>query len=233
MRLDGLDEIRDCTILAPVTIKHLWLHETMFSGSSGLDQLRIYGIFTWQRRHGRRMIADEAAIWEHAKRPRAHSMQPYWADIEVLYRQLRVGLESSKAAPAAADFYVGELNARRRAGAPIFDRVLLFVYRWVGGYCVRPVPPFLSLIVLVTCTALLFRYQGETLVRLPDMQDEGYQLHRFWDSFALVARSSVSLFSAPTGGLTSAGTLVLIVERFAAVGLLAMVVFALRSRVHR
>ena len=44
------------------------------------------------------------------KRPAGHA-----AALELAYRQLRVGLEASKAAPAAADFYFGELEARRRA----------------------------------------------------------------------------------------------------------------------
>jgi hypothetical protein len=43
---------------------------------------------------------------------------------------------------------------------------------------------------------------------------DGYDLDRYADSLAFVAKNSISLFSAPTAGLTAAGTLILILERF-------------------
>lgn len=53
------------------------------------------------------------------------------------------------------------------------------------------------------------------------------------DSLALVARSSMSLFAAPSDGLSATGTVVLVGERFVAISLLARPVAALRSRAHR
>jgi hypothetical protein len=159
-------------------------------------------------------------------------LQQLRGDLEAAYRGLRAGLEEAKAAPAAADFYFGEMEARRRR-APLIsrDRPLLFLYRWVGGYGVRALPPLLWLVVLLVGTWLLlwhghdwFAYE-KVLDRLHVDQPMG--------SLALVLRNSISILSAPAAGLTPLGVILFTFERYAAVTLLTLTVFAVRSRVQR
>lgn len=182
-------------------------------------------------RGGRRVIYDEV----HSR----YRTRP--SEIEAVYRQLRVGLENSKAAPAASDFYVGELNARRRSASwRSLDTWLLPVYRWVGGYGVRPFPPLLWLLGVTTAMAWLLRYHTHWFVRDADPKLAGFQpptldgyfVHdRYRDALAFVARNSINLFQAP--GLAPIGTFLLVAERYVTVALLTFVVLAVRSRVAR
>jgi hypothetical protein len=150
------------------------------------------------------------------------------------YRQLRVGLEASKAAPAAADFYVGELNARKRAASWLsFDKWLLPLYRWLGGYGVRPFPPLISLVGVVLLTSLALNKWGSLVKPADPKVVSGYDISKYPEALAVILRNSVSLVSAPADGLTASGTFLLVAERFVAVALLAMVVLAVRSRVAR
>lgn len=64
---------------------------------------------------------------------------------------------------------------------------------------------------------------------------DGKSLHlnKIGSSIILVLRNSVNLFAAPTSGLTDPGTMFMMVERVAAIALVSLGVFALRSRVQR
>ncbi len=220
----GLAALEACTLTAPVTLD-CPLTKTSFRGSTGLDLLRFPAWPDWPvegpRWHRRRVIAD------HRRVPAA--------ELEATYRQLRAGLESSRAAPSAADFYVGELEARRRqAERWSLDRWLLPVYRVVGGYGVRAMSPLVSFLITVLATTLLFMVATGWFVRDSfENTIEGYHLDSFWGALAFVLRNSISLFSAPAVGLTPGGTILLIAERFTAVSLLTLTVFAVRSRVAR
>jgi Pentapeptide repeats (9 copies) len=222
----SLAGIRDCTVTAPVTIT-CPVTSTSFRGSTGLELLRFRS-----RREGRQWQTT-GPPWRR-QRVIAHAAELPPREAQAIYRQLRAGLEVSKAAPEAADFYIGELDARRRTpGLWWVDRVLLRLYRSVGGYGVRAGPPAGWLASVIVVTALLFRYRTAWFVRGPGTVVDGFDVTHFWDALAFVLRSSVSLFTAPTTGLTPGGTIVLVLERYISVSLLALAVFALRSRVAR
>jgi hypothetical protein len=206
--------------------------------STGLDLVRFVGDPGWRRRwgHFRRIVADEVRSPSRGGRRRRSGHD---AAVEAIYRQLRVGLEASKAAPAAADFYIGELEARRRRAQWLsVDHWLLPLYRWAGGYGVRAAPPLVSLAVVVAGTAAVAD-RFETAFVTADVEDGetivgGYRLDDYWQSLAFVARNSISLFTVPSSDELSAfATFLLIGERLTAVSLLALFVFALRSRVAR
>ena len=158
---------------------------------------------------------------------------------------MRANLEASKAAPAAADFYYGEMEMRRlAAGRWLSERTLLSLYKWVGGYGVRAWRPFAAYVTILVATTCGFRYRTRWLVTgalaatgadpvSGAGAGRGLQWDRFWDVGAFVARNSISLLSAPASGLTAAGTFLLIGERFAAVALLTLGVLAVRARVQR
>ena len=148
--------MKNCTVLAPVTIAaHVSMGDTSFEGSTGLDQLRFNGRQQWRRTvNGRQVLADERRLRHHP-----------WV-LEQTYRQLRAGLEASNAAPAAADFYYGELEPARHAAPRIsLDRYLLPTYKWLGGYGVHAWRPFAWYVAVVMATAWLFRYRTRWFVR--------------------------------------------------------------------
>jgi hypothetical protein len=226
-----LGAMTDCSVLAPMTLDGLLLTETSFRGSTGLDHLRFPSSPEWPR------VTEPVGPWRNraALADDLRSARREDPDsLEAEYRQLRAGLEASRAAPDAADFYIGELDARRRDdGTRWIDKVLLSGYRHVGGYGVRAGPPLFWFAVMVTVTAGLFRTLTAYYVRRGARTVDGYHLQRFWDAFAFVLRSSINLFSTPSVGLTPGGTILLVFVRYAGVALLALAVFALRSRVVR
>lgn len=156
--------------------------------------------------------------------------------VEAIYRQLRAALEGSKAAPAAADFYYGEMEMRRLSDRRVSsDRVLLSVYKLTSGYGLRAHRAFLSYLTLLLAATALLRYQTGWFVA--DESDAagstGLSFNSFWDVMAIAARSSVSFLSAVTTGLTAGGTLLFILLRLAGPATVALAILALRARVQR
>ena len=120
----------ESTLLYPVVMGvGTRLTRSSFVSTMGLDQLRFQGDPRWQVMHHRQMLHDEIA----GEPPEV---------LEGLYRQLRAGLEASGARPAAADFFYGEMEARRnRIPRPSFkwsEWWLLSIYKFTSGYGVRP-----------------------------------------------------------------------------------------------
>lgn len=228
MALDGpgtgtITGLRSCVLMASLTFTSaVNPAKTSFVGTTGLDKLRFFGAPGWQRtRTGRQVLHDDLS-----------GVEP--SVVEPMYRELRVGLEASKASHAAADFYYGELECRRREARPgSIDWILLPAYKWLGGYGVRAWRPFAWYVAVVLGTSMVFRYRTGWFVREPELVGDGLSLSRYWDSVAIVGRSSVSFFNAPTAGLAAMGAILLIAERFAAISLLALAVVGLRSRVQR
>ena len=222
----GISSFFECTVFDTVAIGDIPFEQTTLIGSHGLDKLRFTSSPKWPTKHLKSAADRDVIADEHSSPP------PSPATLEPLYRQLRgVAIEDTKAAPAAADFYYAELDARRRARD------------------VRPVRP-----VVVPARRWLRRPAAATAERTDrrsgrrggtvPVEDQvrphvgrrevdGYHMDQFWNTIAFVARSSVTLFSAPTDSLTAGGTLLLLAERFAAVSLLAICLFALRSKVAR
>jgi hypothetical protein len=106
-------------------------------GATGLDNLRITTVDPrWEVRRRRRVIAEELPFLGRSGKGKPDAPHP--KQVEAIYRQLRAALEASKAAPAAADFYYGEMEMRRRSSAcPSFDRLLLAIYKCTSGYGLR------------------------------------------------------------------------------------------------
>jgi uncharacterized protein YjbI with pentapeptide repeats len=238
-----LDELCNSTLAKPLTIgEGVTLKDTSFLGTTGLELVRVadakwrtaerrwqVGRRSHRARQGRKMLADESKIDTTME---AELLRSRYRAVEGLYRQFRSGLESSKAAPAAADFYYGELEMRRLAATPrSFERVLLWCYKYFGGYGVGASLPFLAWIglIVLSMTAVFARsadFADKTDPNSPHLSSLG-------SAIILVLHNSVNLFGAPASGLTNFGTIYMIVERVCAVALLSLGVFALRSRVQR
>ena len=232
--------ITQSTLMCPVTITaNTKLTESSFEGSTGLDQLRFQGDPEWPTaRWGRKAIFDELSHSELRAAPE---------QLEILYRQLRAGLEASKGAAAAADFFYGEMEARRvhirRSGkSRCFGRLrtgrngsaqwwLLSLYKWFAGYGVRPSRAFTWYFATVVAIGALFWGFNAQLV---DSSVAGApSVSSLLECVAFALRNSISLFRAADIGLEPFGVMLLVLGRFAGVGFLALAVVGLRSHTER
>ena len=236
----GSVSIINSTLIQPVTItNNTKLTESFFRGSTGLDQLRFQGDPKWQvGRWGRKMIYEESNQSESDTLP---------GELEVLYRQLRAGLEASKAAPAAADFFYGEMEARRahtrhQGGSTRWGRIwsspymssrwwLLSFYKWFAGYGVRAWRAFGSYLATVFVIGTLFFCFPMQLVD-PKATTKS-EIDTYWGALAFALRNSINLFRAPDTGLEPLGIMVLVLGRLAGVAFLALAVIGLRSHTER
>jgi uncharacterized protein YjbI with pentapeptide repeats len=130
------------------------LGECRFDGATGLDELALTSESFSRRgdgllRRGRIELQEERDNREG--RPGALDA----GRLAQLYRSLRKGLEDSRDAPGAADFYLAELEMRRRVrDKPQSEALVLWAYRTFAGYGVRPLRPALWLaLLLIAATA--------------------------------------------------------------------------------
>ena len=174
-------------------------------------------------------------------------------DIASLYRSLRKGREDAKDEAGAADFYYGEMEMRRLA-RPVFhpERLLLSMYRVLAGYGVRPLRPALSIVALILIGAISFQNGGfanpaDPYAITPPAQAAGeddkenchvtgIRLDKWCrpsaDAVTYAAAAGMSL-PGETAQLTNQGRWTRIWLRVAVPAALALLVFALRSRVRR
>lgn len=259
-----------------------------FSGAHHLDQIRLEGRCLFAaapskhrgetplrlRRWTRRKVLAEEAAWranpaQHSTRARAGWVTPDFrgaptnpaspAQLAVLYRQLRKALEDGKDAPGAADFYYGEMEARRHdeESTPRGERWLLWAYWALSGYALRASRALSFLAATAGVTFVLLMALG-----LPDNQlnpqitgtvpAPGGQAalaestpspvltlpfgQRFTaaraDQAALVVVNSV-IFRSTDTTLTGPGTWIEIVTRIGEPVLLGFAAVAARGRVQR
>jgi hypothetical protein len=231
-----LRTLAGATLEAPLVIPDgVTMKECRLRNVIGLEHLQIVaGDPGWPRWRRRRILPDEAAVRS------GEAGGPSATEVEGAYRQLRAALEASKAAPAAADFYYGEMEMRRLAAPrPSFDRALLLAYKVTSGYGLHAWRAILSYTAVILAVAGALYLDTETFVndeaaaagRTP--AGGGLSFDSYGDVVALVARSSVSFLSPTTSGLTAWGTALLILVRFAAPVFLALTVLAVRARVQR
>lgn len=222
----------------------------------------------------RKVLAEEAA-WRAADLPGRGALSragwpqppsdnrvprpiPTPAQIAVLYRQLRKALEDGKDTPGAADFYYGEMEARRNdPGTPRGERWLLHAYWLVSGYALRASRALGFLAATATATFLLMmvvglpndqpspqitgdlpRAGGPTVLTeaTPDPALTLPLSGRFSaaraDKAGLVVVNSV-IFRSTGASLTGPGTWIEIVSRIGEPVLLGFAAVAARGRVQR
>lgn len=76
------------------------------------------------------------------------------------YRALRKGMEDRKDERGAADFYYSEMELRRQATPPSFERLLLGLYWLMAGYGLRASRALAALALVVVAAALVFAGPG-------------------------------------------------------------------------
>lgn len=230
----SLTSLARATITAPLTIgTGIGLTQCRLAGATGLEHLRgaIFDPNYWAIFRHRRIIYDEFLAWD----PNPKDVDDL-RNVEAIYRQLRASLEASKAAPEAADFYYGEMEMRRIASpSRSFDRVLLTAYKAISGYGLRASRALSTYVGILFIVSFLLRYKTRWFVENAPAAAGSTALTftRFWDVFAITARSSVTFFSPVANGLNSAGTLLFIGLRLTGPAALALAIIAVRARIQR
>jgi len=84
-----------------------------------------------------------------------------WAHIERVYRELKQNLEDRRAYGRAGDFHYGEKEARRKNAETSWGLWFwLTLYKWVGGYGERCLPPLVCAAGLLVVSAILYLLLG-------------------------------------------------------------------------
>lgn len=165
-------------------------------------------------------------------------------ELTVIYRNLRVGMEDRGSRPAAAGFYVGEMNARLALalsqpgwGRYRFDTIILGAYKAISGYGQRPARASMWFIITTVIGTILFAIGGVNLwPSYPVDQDsvlEGWTNRDRALSVLFTLRSMVSFFSAPEAKFSALEGYLQFGLRFVGPILLAQIVLSARERVIR
>jgi hypothetical protein len=170
--------------------------------------------------------------------------------ISQAYRALRKGLEDRKDEPGAADFYYGEMELRRKATPPSFERLLLGLYWLVAGYGLRASRALATLALVVVAGALVFAGPGFARSVTPRCAvvaatPGGGPVYRcepaprpsyagqLATALAFSAESATSLLRGPDRALTPLGEWTQVAVRLLGPVLFGLAVLSLRGRVKR
>jgi uncharacterized protein YjbI with pentapeptide repeats len=131
----------------------------------------------------RSAAAGDSGWYPEQCRPRVRFPSQATDSVELarIYRGLRKAREDAKDAPGASDLYFAEMEMRRHAaqraladwpGLPswvsrLADTVLLWSYRVLGGYGVRPARPIVWFAVLTILAAILLDHWNAVEYLLP------------------------------------------------------------------
>lgn len=245
-----LVSLRSAALEAPLVIGDgVDLGGCRLSHATGLERLRIAAADPmWRIYRGRQVVADELEAVRHVG---SVALPPVPRDVEgegisplkvtaktveLVYRQLRTALESTKAFSAAADFFYGEMEMRRLAARRISaERALLALYKLTCGYGVRASRALVTYVAVLLLTGLALRYRTSWFVADPPKvtASPGLNLSDYWDCVAIAARNSVTFFGGSSEGWTAAGVALMFVVRLIGPAAFAFMLLALRSRVQR
>jgi uncharacterized protein YjbI with pentapeptide repeats len=231
-KLEGAD-------IGQLSLEGFDLSTTQFTGAHGLGGLRMVDVNGLPqspvRPWTRVTVYDEHRVragergWSTAEAPPEPEPlnipnpvmgrgAPTPKEVADAYRSLRRGREDAKDAPGASDFYVGEMEMRRKAETG----PLLWAYWVVSGYGTRARRSFLFYGMLVAFGAVVMSGWGV-----------GPELG-LWRSATYALSSTVYIANLPTGHeLTGSGELMQFLLRTLGPLFLGLSLLALRTRVKR
>lgn len=236
-------ELMDRARVERLTLQNLDLSECRFSRLHRLDDVLISGRGQLQLApavvdgsYRREVLADEVVrradnaggmlgwapiTW--SKPPRLANDPALEAPtIAEVYRAMRKAREDSRDHPGAADFYYGEMEMRREGADNWVERLILTLYWAVSGYGLRAGRAAAVLVLSLLLLAAGFQEFG--------LEDPS----RFTDTLGWTLAASVSLVKPiEPPDLTTAGIYLAVAARILGPALIAMMLFALRSRVRR
>lgn len=228
-----------------LTVDGFTLTGTRFVGAHNLDRLRLAGDYLLPRsprgfvRRSRETIHDEHALrseqgdaaWRlpaprHEPEPLDLPVpaalpilaQPAPKDIAEVYRALRKGKEDARDAAGATDFYIGEMEMRRRANP---RDALVQAHRLASYYGTDWKQPLALLGALIAVATVLLHWRGFSVPQ------------SWWRSVTFALGSVVQVARTPSDGLRVGGELVQLTLRVGGPLFLGLAILALRSRVKR
>jgi hypothetical protein len=237
-----------------LTLADVDLRACHFAGAHNLDALKIEGASRFCRSPpgaARRRTITEEHLWRSSRRvwrarrwsatggrapahllPLAAPLDPH--QLVRTYRALRKGLEDTRDAPGAADFYYGEMEMRRFSEeTPWVERRVLDVYWLVSGYGLRASRSLAALVMLIVGFALFMRRYGFVprkelfgLVTVPVRPS-------FTSAVLQTIEGATRVVGRNQGELTSAGQIMEAVLRVLGAILLGLSLLAVRARVKR
>jgi uncharacterized protein YjbI with pentapeptide repeats len=159
-------------------------------------------------------------LWEHQRKIETLDAERLTA----IYRSLRKSLEDNKNEPGAADFYYGEMEARRRSIAtPRVERLIIWVYWIISGYSLRGLRSFTCLGLSVIGLAWLMYKYGFAITGEPVS---------YFKSLIYTASATASInYDQIT--LTEWGQIVRIAVRILGPLFLGLTIFSVRNRIKR
>lgn len=240
--------------LSNLALAHIDLSNCLMEGSAELDQLKLGDGISFPRApqpvigkygvRGRQVIADEIewrqrekpkSTWNTLPRPAEQhpvSLQSTRyaelaaAEIEELYRSLRIAREGSGNSPGAADFYYGEMEMRRKLpwSRGWAEKVIVWLYWAVSGYGLRASRALGALLALWALGCFFFLQLGG-FVHSPPVAEAA----------VFTISSGLSFLHEPPGNLSvsTAGEAAQLLLKIGTAILLALATLALRGRVKR
>ncbi len=155
------------TVFSMVDLSRTYLRGTNLRG------VKFWDVIWWQPKLKRNGLYDELFIGKSKDRG---FRKVYLPQLEETCRNVRVALEDNRDYSAAADFYIGEMEASR-AQKPFFKRHIFSVvatYRCLSGYGTRPLQAFLMFLVLLSIhsglTLLLSGISNEDVLKAGGFQ---------------------------------------------------------------
>ena len=228
-----------------LTIDGFDLSLTRFVGAHNLDSLRLSGDYQlpissnrWGRR--RQTISDEHRLRSHEGEqdwrlaeapvesepldlptppPSRFMPTPKASDVAAAYRALRKGKEDARDAAGASDFYVGEMEMRRRAGPD----PLISAYRLVSSYGTNWWRPLLLYVTVIALATVLAHEESIGFVAP----------QTWWRTLSFTLASTLYVAHAPEQGLRTGGELLQFLLRLFGPIFIGLSLLALRARVKR
>jgi hypothetical protein len=140
-----------------------------------------------------------------------------------IYRSLRKSLEDGKNEPGAADFYYGEMEARRRSTAtPRVERAIIWLYWLISGYSLRGTRSFICLAISIFGLSWFMLNYGFAATGAMS----------YLKSLVYTASATASI-SYDQVALTEWGKVLRIVVRILGPLFLGLTIFSIRNRVKR
>jgi len=158
-------------------------------------------------------------------------------EIERCYRQIRLAYEARGEYPDAGDFYLLEMNARKRRLKGILKR-LHYLYGWVSNYGESVGRAFAWLFGTLVSAAVFFAFAGfeksNEVFKLPqDFSHSERAISTLFDSLIAVLHSVTMGRLEPYKPINTWGSAVLVIARVLGLSILTLLLLAIRRRFRR
>ncbi|KPL01040.1 MAG: hypothetical protein AMJ91_02020 [candidate division Zixibacteria bacterium SM23_73_3] len=152
-------DFRNVKFLDPRTVKFEKINLGKFRFSGTDVRLIEFVDVEWDRKKRRNRIRDEVA-------PDPLTQKFEYDLIAQVYRRLRANYEESRNYPEAGDFYIGEMEMRRRIEKSFFNKKALTLYRWLSNYGESWICPIVWSIVTIFAFTFGYLFAGLSPITL-------------------------------------------------------------------